>query len=234
MSYTKSSPQTIQTLFSKIATRYDLCNSALSFNLHKRWNKNLVRELLCTRADNILDLCAGTGDIAFEFSRHLPPETKINLLDFCGPMLEVAKKKAAGLKSTFEFIQGDATALPFTHDTFSQVSIACGIRNVHDPKKCMNEAFRVLKKGGVFGILELTCPKNSLIRTLHSFYLKFFVPLIGKLTTAHKEPYQYLDQSIKEFQTPEAMKSTLEAIGFKEVKIIPQSLGIASILIAKK
>jgi len=229
MNYEKSSPETIQTLFSKIASRYDLCNKALSFNLHKRWNKKLVN-LLLGSGENILDLCAGTGDIAFEFKRNAP-NSKVTLLDFCEPMLAVAKSKAEVLGHSFEFVQGDATKLPFGDKEFSQVSVAYGIRNVQDPVKCMAEAYRVLKPGGVFGILELTRPENWVVRVLHSWYLKVFVPLIGRLITGNKEAYQYLDQSIKNFQL---FKSQLESVGFQEVRVIPLTFGIASIIVAKK
>lgn len=235
MTYTKSSPPTIEKLFSIIASRYDLCNKTLSFNLHKRWNRKLVNELIgSAKPEHILDLCAGTGDIAFEFKRQIGQDVKITLLDFCAPMLDIAKTKAEKSgTSSFTFIQGDATILPFEHEQFSHISIAYGIRNVQEPLKCVSEAFRVLKKGGHFGILELTRPQNRFISACHSLYLKRFVPLIGGLLTKNKEAYEYLNNSIHHFSA-ESIKNKLESVGFQNIKTIPLNFGIASIITARK
>ena len=237
MTYTKSSPETIQEMFGKIASRYDLCNKALSFNLHRLWNRTLVRELLKEHSPSkILDLCAGTGDIALEFARQ-QKTANVTLLDFCGPMLDIAKEKTEteGFKNTqFSYVEGDATMLPFVNDTFSHVSVAYGIRNVQNPLKCMQEAYRVLSANGVFGILELTRPKNPFVRLFHSLYLKTFVPMIGSLVTQDKEAYHYLNRSIKQFQAASALEKMLIETGFKDVRTIPASFGIASIIVGSK
>lgn len=237
MSYSKTSPKTIQDMFAKISSRYDLCNKALSFNLHKLWNRALVAELLKREPPKkVLDLCAGTGDIALEFSRQ-QNGIGVTLLDFCAPMLGVARQKAEikGIKETdFSYVEGDAMHLPFNDDTFSHVSIAYGIRNVNTPLKCVQEAHRVLRSGGAFGILELTRPENQAVRLMHAFYLKTFVPLIGSIVTQDREAYQYLNRSIKQFQTAAALEEMLRATGFDEIRTIPLNLGIASIIVGVK
>lgn len=237
MTYSKAAPKTIQEMFGKIAKRYDLCNRALSFNLHRVWNRKLVKELLKANAPSkILDLCAGTGDIALEFARQ-KKTVDVTLLDFCAPMLNIAKEKTeshAQDKAAFSFVEGDATNLPFKEGMFSHISVAYGIRNVQNPLKCVQEAHRVLLPGGVFGILELTRPKNRIMGSFHSIYLKTFVPMIGSLVTQDKEAYQYLNQSIKQFQTSSTLEKMLEETGFQDVRTIPVTLGIASIIIGSK
>ncbi|CRX38142.1 bifunctional demethylmenaquinone methyltransferase/2-methoxy-6-polyprenyl-1,4-benzoquinol methylase UbiE [Estrella lausannensis] len=237
MTYTKSAPETIQEMFGKIAARYDLCNKALSFNLHRLWNRTLVREILNgTPPSKILDLCAGTGDIAIEFA-HQSKGADVTLLDFCAPMLDVAKEKAqseAFKEAVFSYVEGDATLLPFNEGSFSNVSVAYGIRNIQNPLKCVQEAHRVLVPGGTLGILELTRPKNPLVGFFHSLYLKTFVPMIGSLVTQDKEAYQYLNKSIKQFQTASALERMLIETGFVNVRTIPASLGIASIIVGTK
>lgn len=233
MSYKKSSPSTIQGMFSKIASRYDLGNKTLSFNLHRVWNKRLVRELVAgVPPSKILDLCAGTGDIAFEFAKQ--GKAHVTLLDFCAPMLEIARQKAKNLNNgAFTFIEGDATNLPFDENSFSRVSVAYGIRNVLEPLKCVQEAYRVLEPGGTFGILELTLPKNPVMRTLHSFYLNTCVPIIGSLITKDKEAYQYLNQSIKQFKAS-ALEEMLRETGFINVRSHAMTFGVASLVIGTK
>ena len=237
MTYTKSSPKTIQEMFGKIASRYDLCNKALSFNLHRLWNRILVKELLKENSPSkVLDLCAGTGDIALEFARQ-HTKADVTLLDFCAPMLDVAKEKAKmqGFREAqFSYVEGDATILPFKNNTFSHVSVAYGIRNVQNPLKCVQETHRVLSPDGVFGILELTRPTNPFVGLFHSLYLKTFVPMIGSLVTQDKEAYQYLNRSIKQFQTASALEKMLIETGFKDVRTIPVNLGIASIIVGSK
>lgn len=234
MSYKKNSPESIQNMFSKIASRYDLGNKVLSFNLHKRWNRKLVKELLKENSPmKVLDLCAGTGDIALEFAKN---GTKhVTLLDFCQPMLDIAKNRAEkhGIHPSFSYIEGDATNLPFEENSFSLISVAYGIRNIENPLRCIQEAYRVLEPGGAFGILELTRPKNRFMGAMHSAYLSTFVPLVGSLITKEKQAYQYLNQSIKQFEadsTLDMMKNT----GFKKVRAVPLNFGIANIILGHK
>jgi demethylmenaquinone methyltransferase/2-methoxy-6-polyprenyl-1,4-benzoquinol methylase len=235
LSYDKKDPKTIQSMFGSIAGNYDIANTILSFQLHKYWNAKLLKEVTKDNDPKILlDLCSGTGDIAYAFIKGAKEKKKAYLLDFCPEMLAKAEEKfaRANFKSGhhLEFITADAQHLPIEDNSVDAITVAYGIRNVKDPKLCFAEAFRVLKKGGTFAILELTRPSNPLLRLGHKLYLKAFLPILGRLITSNADAYTYLSSSVSNFVSPQELIGYMQSIGFKDIKLTPLSGGIASIL----
>lgn len=230
-------PQKIRNMFSKIADKYDFTNGVLSFQMHKWWNQKLVNAIAKTEVNTLLDLCAGTGEIAFRWLNQQKEKKTAILLDFCPEMLAIAQQKAEPYINkghTVRFLQADAAEIPLPAQSIEAVSVAYGIRNVANLKGCFNEVFRVLKPKGVFFILELTEPRNRVLRSLHRFYLNRALPRLGGFVTNEKDIYQYLSTSIQEFIEPVNIQEMLYESGFVEVKIHRFLGGIATLLIASK
>lgn len=236
--YNKNRPQTIQAMFDSIAKRYDRTNAVLSFYLHKRWNLELIKRVQGQQTSHtLLDLCAGTGDIAFTYLRHTSTPCQAYLVDFSAEMLAHAKLKEKGLEKHshhIKYIQADVQRLPFENHLIDCATMAYGIRNVHHPRQCLQEVFRVLKPGGCLGILELTRPQNRFLNIGHKLYLKTILPLLGKWLTANEEAYQYLRQSIDAFIPPDAIEEILAEAGFTKIDRYPLTGGIATLMIAYK
>lgn len=226
-------PAIIQAMFGKIAKRYDLANSIVSFNLQKFWNKKLAKSL--QNSQILLDLCSGTGEIAFRWLDLQKSHKVAILLDFCEEMLQGACQKAAPYQKshTLKIIRADASSLPLEAGSVDGVSIAYGIRNIEQPEKCFNEVFRVLQPMGTFALLELTEPNNPVLRKLHKIYLNNILPTLGGWITQEKEPYAYLAKSIQDFSKPHAIKNQLLNIGFVDVTVYPLTFGIATLIVAK-
>lgn len=231
--YKKEAPESIQEMFATIATNYDAANQKMSFGLNTLWNKKLIEIASQNRPQKLLDLCAGTGAIALPFLEKNPNSTAI-LLDFCKEMLDVAKMNGKNLLPRFETLVADAQNIPLPDASVDAITVAYGIRNIKEPQKCFKEAYRLLKTGGIFAILELTRPENPLLRLPHTFYLKGLLPLIGKKIAQNKQAYSYLAKSITEFATPSQIKQDLIQTQFTDTKIIPLWGGIATIISAKK
>lgn len=231
--YNKHQPKSIRKMFGSIASRYDRANAILSFNLHKHWNKQLVKHATSQSPGSIyLDLCSGTGDIAFSLAKHAPSPSKIFLLDFCPEMLDVAKAKAPDCEHEFTYIQADAQKLPFQNSSVDSITISYGIRNVKSPKRCIKECKRVLQEDGVLAILELTRPTNPIMRFAHRCYLKGILPLFGKLITENQQAYQYLCSSIHHFVAPDELAQAMRDEGFGSIAIQPLCGGIATLVTA--
>lgn len=236
--YTKEKPETIQAMFGSIANKYDRANAILSLQMHRNWNNRLVNYVTQkTYSSDLLDLCSGTGDIAFTWLNQANSPKKVVMLDFCQEMLDVAKIKASKEQyhqHALSYVQADAHVLPLESQTFTAATMAYGIRNLNDPLRAMKEVYRVLRPGGVFGILELTRPENRIVRIGHHIYLNNVLPLLGKIVTKNKDAYEYLCGSIQKFTPPLQLEAFLKEAGFAYVRRYPLTFGIATILIADK
>lgn len=244
MKYSKDNPNTIQNLFGSIAPQYDRANAILSVGLHYGWNRRLIKETLSHLTDKqstYLDLCCGTGDISFcalEYAKkHKHSFHKMHLLDFCSEMLSLAKHKAelADVQSNiFNYIQGDAQKIPLPDKSVDFVTIAYGIRNVTNPESCIQEAARVLRPNGRFGILELTRPKITILKFFHSIYLKTLLPVLGRLVTQNQNAYHYLANSVQTFIPPEQLEQAMRKNNFTKIKKISLTGGIATVIIGNQ
>src|SRR5262245_6642643 len=140
MSYSQQDPPSIQHLFDSIASKYDRANAILSFQLHRLWNRTFInRVLLASRPTVLLDLCSGTGDVAFGYLRKTPQPTRAILLDFSKEMPLLAQHKSQQLPLShhcLQFLQADAQKIPLPDRSVDAVTIAYGIRNVRDPQAC--------------------------------------------------------------------------------------------------
>lgn len=236
--YNKDSPESIQAMFGSIAKNYDRTNAVLSFQMHRYWNRQLVRMMVKNGNPNaVLDLCCGTGEIGLGLMKTGAAPHKLYFLDFCSEMLQCAKYKADKLnlgQTEIAYLHADAQHVPLPNSCIDCATIAYGIRNVQQPAKCLQEVYRVLKPGGVIGILELTQPNNMFLRAGHQFYLRYVLPVIGKLLTSNLEAYQYLCNSIHNFIKPVELEAEMKQSGFTETARTPLLGGVATILSGKK
>ena len=221
-------------MFSAIVPRYDLMNRLLSGGMDKRWRSRLVKALELSPGNKVLDLCAGTGDVALEIVRQVPGVSVV-ALDFSSSMLEEGRKKAAQARAQekIRFEVGDATALSFPDNSFDASAMAFGLRNVEDARKGIAEMARVLKPGGRGAILEFSRPSNSLLRLGSRLYIRIMVPLLGGLFS-QKSAYQYLADSIEEFTQNVNVPKLMENEGFEQVRVRPLMFGVVSLYTGKK
>jgi demethylmenaquinone methyltransferase/2-methoxy-6-polyprenyl-1,4-benzoquinol methylase len=217
-------------LFGTVHQRYDLLNHVLSLYLDKGWRKSLVEQAHSMRLENILDVCTGTGDLAVEFAKRYP-KAKIIGIDISDQMLKIGQEKIkkTGFDGRIFLQQSDLFHLPFKDEVFEVVSIGFGFRNLHDFRGGIKEMARVLKRGGLLLILDLTLPQAPLLRKIHLFYLRNILPKIGGLISGSKSSYEYLSSSIMRFPKNDEVFEFMEAEGLRDVQHIALSGGIASI-----
>jgi demethylmenaquinone methyltransferase/2-methoxy-6-polyprenyl-1,4-benzoquinol methylase len=131
-------------------------------------------------------------------------------------------------------LAADACALPFADASFDKITIAFGFRNIPDKPKALNEAHRVLKEGGVLGILEFSKPETKIFSALYWFYFKYLLPLAGAVISGHKSAYTYLPISVKNFPGEREYLAMVNEAGFINAKLIPYDFKICSLLMAEK
>ena len=231
------SAERVQRMFGEIAPKYDLLNHVLSLNADRFWRWRTVRMLRPQSDLPILDVCTGTGDLAFAFYRWTHGRVPIVAADFCPEMLEIGerKKRQAGFDGPLTFVQADTQQLPFEDNCFQVVSVAFGLRNVSDTQRGLREMVRVCAPGGRVAVLEFSLPHWQPLRSVYGWYFRRLLPKIGQWVARNKEDaYHYLPESVGEFPSGEALAEQLRTAGLTAVKFFPFTLGIATLYVGTK
>ncbi len=220
-------------MFDAIAARYDLINRVLSGGLDQRWRARAVRSLDLQPTDTLVDLCTGTADVALAAA---PRAGRVIGVDFSHEMLRLGleKVRSRALGNRIALARGDATALPLGASSADAAVISFGIRNVQEPAAALRELARVLRPGGRLAILEFGLPTSRPFRALYLWYANRLLPAVGRLISRHASAYDYLPESVSRFPPPEAFGRLLQANGFPHVEIVPLTLGVVYLYIARK
>ena len=225
---------TIQ-IFDAIAPDYDKVNRVLSLGMDRRWRQKAVHFLPEGSALHVLDLAAGTAEMAIILGREARVG-RVTGIDCAEEMLRLGRLKVQqqGLVGKVQLIAGDALALAFKDHEFDVVTAAFGVRNFPDLMQGLAEAFRVLKPGGRCIILEFSMPSGWWQKIGHSLYLGMVVPLIGGLFTGKKGAYCYLGRSIRAFPSGERMVRIIRQAGFGVIERYALAMGAVTIYVATR
>jgi demethylmenaquinone methyltransferase/2-methoxy-6-polyprenyl-1,4-benzoquinol methylase len=201
-------------------------NDLMSLGVHRLWKRNLINWMNPQPGNKIIDVAAGTGDLARMISENNNNNT------FCcvepnREMNDMGKKKLKSL-TNIKWYLNSAEHLPFKEDTFDFYTISYGIRNVTDINKCLKEAHRVLKPGGRFFCLEFSKVENEFLNFLYQKYSKL-IPIIGKIVVGSEEPYKYLVSSIDKFYKQSELVDLLKKNKFSNIEFRNLSNGISAI-----
>lgn len=224
----------IKMIFSAVAAHIDFLSSFFSFGLDNVWRRKLVHLSGVQNGTTVLDVCTGTGKLAFLFSRQVGTQGAVIGADFCEDMLRVAAGKNNPRAANVSFIISDARHLSIPDNSFDMVTTAFGMRNIHDTLCALSEVQRVLKPGGRFFCLELTTPSMKWFLPIYNVYVFKIIPRIGKMIIKTDVPYTYLPRSIETFFSPDEFRDMLVQTGFHDVTISPMTFGIATIYGARK
>jgi len=223
-------PQAVNSMFARIAGRYDLANHLLSGGVDFWWRLRLVRAVRDAQPGVVLDLATGSGDVVFALADGLPCGVRLTGMDFCQPMLDEAVKKRATKPhwAGIEFKLGDGMALPLPEAAFDAVTVSFGLRNMADRHKALSEMRRVLRPGGRLFILEFSQP-YFWFRPFYYAYLKFVLPVVAGVVTGDRSAYEYLGGSIEQFPDRAAMSAEIRRAGFSAVRATPMTFGIVAL-----
>jgi demethylmenaquinone methyltransferase / 2-methoxy-6-polyprenyl-1,4-benzoquinol methylase len=226
----------VNSMFSRIARRYDLANRLLSGGMDVRWRRRLVAAVRRGEPRDVLDLATGSGDVAFALSAGLPAEVRICGMDFCQPMLDEAEAKKGAAQGRFanvRFQSGDILALPVPVASVDAVTISFGLRNLADRARGLREMHRVLRPGGRLFILEFS-QADAWCRHLYLFYLRRILPRIAGAITGDRSAYVYLNETIEQFPGRAALAEEIRAAGFADVSAEPMTFGTVALHAARR
>lgn len=234
----------VQRMFARIAFRYDAMNRLMTAGQDVRWRREVIRRAGLQAGDRLLDLGAGTGDLAREAMRQRPA-CFVVAADFTIEMMQAGKRPSTAARdpsAPLRFAQGtpllwcaaDALHLPFADAAFDAIVSGFLLRNVVDIRSALREQYRVLRPGGRWVSLDTTPPRRSLLHPLIQFHLHRVIPTLGRLLTGHRDAYTYLPDSTEKFLTAEQLAEWLSEAGFQAIGFTRRMFGAIAIHWAKK
>jgi demethylmenaquinone methyltransferase / 2-methoxy-6-polyprenyl-1,4-benzoquinol methylase len=226
----------VRSMFDRIAGVYDVMNRVMTAGLDRRWRERAVDRAAVGPGDSALDVCCGTGDLAFGLARRIGPTGRVVGSDFSERMLELAREKelearhsASGSGSApIEFEWGDALELPYADASFDAVTVGFGVRNLADIEAGVTELGRVLRPGGRLVILEITQPQKPPLSTFFSMWFERIVPLLGRVA-GDPDAYSYLPDSVRSFPPPKELAAIMDRAGFEGIRWLILGGGIIAV-----
>jgi ubiquinone/menaquinone biosynthesis methyltransferase len=218
----------VRAMFDRIAPSYDLLNRVMTMRVDVRWRRQLIRAVALRDGEQLLDLCAGTMDVAAE-ARRQAPSARVVGADFAFEMLVRGARKT-GLPAA----QADALALPFPAAAFDAATVAFGVRNLEALDRGLAELARVLRPGGRLGVLEFFRPESSGSRFVHGAYNRLALPVLGRVLSPDPEAYRYLVASMERFASLPEFLDACRRSGFREAHGEVLFPGVCGLVVAVK
>lgn len=206
-------PEQVSAMFDDVSTKYDRMNAVLSVGNDALWRIATTRAVGPAAGERILDLAAGTGTSSASLARN---GAHVVAADFSPGMIAVGREKYAD-RPDIQFVEADATDLPFADEEFDATTISFGLRNVVRPKEALAEMLRVTKPGGRIVICEFSTPTLAPMRAAYNLYLERVMPLIAGVASSNAEAYTYLNDSIRAWPTQPELASWLRGAGYERV-----------------
>jgi demethylmenaquinone methyltransferase/2-methoxy-6-polyprenyl-1,4-benzoquinol methylase len=225
----------VNKVFHDVADRYDLMNDLMSFGIHRLWKDAMIADLAPPRLGSlgykVLDMAGGTGDVAERIVNASHGYAEVVVSDINSDMLRVGAERAKTWRypSQASFVEANAEELPFESNSFDAYTIAFGIRNVPRIQQALNEAHRVLKRGGRILVLEFSQVDVPGFDAVYRAFSDTVIPPMGRAVTGDAQPYQYLVESIRKFPDPARFTAMLTTAGFKRAKQTAFSGNIATL-----
>lgn len=218
----------VRGMFDAIAPRYDLLNSVLSLRLHHGWRRVAAAQANLPVGGVALDVCTGTGDLAFELARRVGKTGHVVATDFSFPMLRLGAVKGQRRTATRNVVRmalADTQALPFADNTFDASTVGFGIRNVADIQQGIREMARVVRQGGRVVLLEFNQPGSPVFAALYRAYSFRILPLLGGMISGRRSAYEYLPSSVAAFHSREAISAMMNRAGLSDIRVTDLMFG---------
>ncbi|GAA4337207.1 bifunctional demethylmenaquinone methyltransferase/2-methoxy-6-polyprenyl-1,4-benzoquinol methylase UbiE [Pigmentiphaga soli] len=215
-------------VFHSVASRYDLMNDLMSAGLHRAWKAFTIARAGVRPGMKVLDIAAGTGDLARVFAKQAGPTGQVWLTDINDSMLRVGRDRLLDAGVVIPAAVCDAEALPFPDATFDRVTVAFGLRNMTHKDRALAEMARVLRPGGKLLVLEFSRVARPL-QPAYDWYSFRILPWLGRKVANDEASYRYLAESIRMHPDQDTLAGMLEAAGLSRVRYFNLTAGVVAL-----
>ena len=221
-------PAVARQLFAPIAPSYERWARVLSMGQDARWRRALIRELDLPPGSQVLDVAAGTGSItrALEAEGH-----SVVSLDQSTEMVRLAQRRGATA------VLATAERLPFADESFDALTFGYLLRYVSDVRACLEELVRVVRPGGIVGMVEFGRP-SGVWYPLWWAYTRLVLPGAGAvIRSGWLEVGRFLGPSISDFAReypPDRLVGVWHQAGLSQVRLRRLSLGGGLVLVGRR
>jgi demethylmenaquinone methyltransferase/2-methoxy-6-polyprenyl-1,4-benzoquinol methylase len=216
----------VRAMFDRIAPGYERANTVLSFGRDGAWRRRAADAATLPRGGAALDIACGTGQLTLELRHRVGPGGRVVGLDFSERMLAVAR----AAHPSIEWVQGDATSLPFDDSGFDAATTAFGLRNLADPERGLSEMRRVVRPRGSLVVLEFLRPPAGLMGRTYELYLRHALPRLGGWVAGDREAYRYLSDTVDSYLTGEQLLELAHRSGWDRPQLRRLNAGTVGLL----
>lgn len=230
---TRRKGEQVRDMFDAIAPAYDFMNRAMTLGIDKLWRAKAVRMVRRQSPGSILDVATGTADLAIKLARDIP-QAHVTGVDLSEGMVEIGREKVenVGLSGRISLSVADCLSLPFDDESFDAITVAYGVRNFEHLIEGYREMFRVMHRGGMLCVIELSTPTSPVVKPLYRFYTRRIIPTVGRLVSHDSRAYTYLPESIAAVPQGKRMLELMEEAGFTSTAFRPLTFGTCTIYTA--
>lgn len=207
----------LRQLFDEMQSSYERVSNLCSFGFNSHWRKQLISHLNLTAGMTICDLMAGTGESWEYILPRIGQNGEIIALDFSNAMTNEASKRKNRLKNTrLHILQADVLDNNLPASSIDAVICIYGVKTLApiNHQRFAQEIKRLLKPGGLFGLVEISVPAWSILRQAYLFYLSWVIPIIGKLALGNPDNYRMLSTYMLRFKNCDRLHTTFIEQGF--------------------
>jgi SAM-dependent methyltransferase len=161
--------------------------------------------------EHVLDIGCGSGTTTLKLAARVAPSGEAIGIDISGPMLAVARRRAAETGARARFIEADATDYNFERESFDLAFSQFGVMFFADPASTFRNIHSAMKKGGRLVFVCWRGPFENPWSAVPEAAARPFLP--PPALASPDAPGRY------SFANPDRVKSILLQAGFHAIAI---------------